>query len=223
MAEIDLEPFGFDCTVDLCGTIQVTRREGARLLFLFGERHTNVPMIRRNVENARELVERGVVGCVGTEGLLRLEHMTHEEICTRREKLFEGHQDASRVLDYLQSPGAPCTFQFGSTIKLLYPSLNVRCVEDQGLYSTYQPIHDQYACRENDPQAHPFPDYPNEIDHPHNRRRESAMMDNLLRLWGEQPCHRAAVLNTGSSHTPYLCELAASNGLQYIRVCIPEN
>lgn len=224
MTQIDLRPFGFTCEVEVHGKIEKTYRGGRRLLFLFGENHRDREMKRLNVLNACALLNAGVVGCVATEDpLVELDMLTSEEIQTRSSQLFEEHKTDEAVIDYLNhhQPFWFGIFQFGNTLKVLRPSVAVRCVEDPRLREEMKPISDDYCIWDLGGGPHPSPDYPHMDDHPHNLKRERAMIDNTLTFWEETAPSRAAILNTGSAHSERIAAGLQERDISYIHIQVP--
>src|SRR5436190_8886151 len=143
MATIDLRPFGFDCNVAVHGTIKESWSGGNRLVFLFGENHREMEMKRCYVVNACKLVDAGVVGCAGTEiPMAHLDGQSAEFIRLRSLELFDEQKTDEGVITQLSKtqPWWYGGFEFGNTLKVLRPSLPVRCVEDPSLREQMKPI-----------------------------------------------------------------------------------
>jgi hypothetical protein len=225
MATLQLQPFGIPCDVEVHGTVQESWSEGKRLLFLFGENHRDREMKRLNVVNACRLVDAGVVGCVGTEVPMEdLDRHIQEFIQERSAALFGEHGTDEGVINHLSSaqPMWFGFFQFGNTLRILRPSLPVRCVEDPTLREQMKPISDRYTVWDLCGGVHPFLGYPNMEDHPINADREAAIIRHLMALWDEKaPQARGAILNTGLAHSLRLCALARGMGVSYIYISIP--
>jgi hypothetical protein len=177
MTKLDLRPFGFACDAEVHAAVEDSWSKGSRLVFLVGENHKDREMKRRNLLDACALCNLGVVGCAGVEETLKdFANWDAETIERRSRELFEEHRTDMGVIDYLNrhQPGWYGFFEFGKTLKLLRPSLEVRCVEDMALREQMKPISDKYILWDLAGGEHPFPGYPNMGDHPHNFLREEA-------------------------------------------------
>ena len=204
MPTLDLSRFGFACQVDLHGTVETSWSDGDRVVFLFGENHRDRDMKRLNVLDACQLINAGVVGCVGTEERMTvLDRLQPEDVKGWSTALFAAHGTDEGVIDYLKrtQPGWYGDFEFGSAIRVLRPSLPVRCVEDLALHAKVWPLLLAYEDASLGFRPHPCPEFPTLDDHPDSRQREEAMIRNLLTLWNLQPTGKAAVLNTGLDHS----------------------
>jgi hypothetical protein len=194
------------------------------LVFLFAENHRDWEMKQSNVLDACALASAGVLGCAGTEVPLdELGRQTEEFILARSAALFAEYTTDGAVLGYLRREQPPWygTFQFGSALKVLRPSLPVRCVEDPGLREEMNPISNAYCRWELRQDQHPYPEYPNMGDHPINLQRERAMIDNLLALWSETTPALATAFNTGSAHSSRLAETFHGLGISYYVITHP--
>lgn len=225
MTKLDLRPFGFDQDVEIHGTVEATWSGGKRLVFLFGENHRDREMKRLYVLNACVLVNAGVVGCAGTEEPLEeMNAIGAEAVESRSKQLFGEHTTDDAVIAHLSSkqPYGYGVFGFGNTLKYLRPRVDVRYVEDPALVEEMRPIADSYKIWEFGIAEHPSPDHPSMGDHPHNRKREEAMIANLITLWDEKPREAAAaILNTGLDHSLHLCQRAKELGISFIYISIP--
>jgi hypothetical protein len=224
MNTMDLRQFGFQCDFEAHGKVEGSCLEGKRLVFLFAENHSDREMKRLNVLNACSLYDRGVVGCVGTEiPLGDLNMQTSEVIESRSRELLNAHKTDEGVIAYLkrEQPWWYGFFEFGNTVKILRPSLAVRCVEDLVLREEMKPISNAYCIWDLGGGPHPSPDHPNMANHPHNLKREKAMIDNLLALWDETAPELAAVLNIGSAHSQRIAAGLQDRGIKYISLSVP--
>jgi hypothetical protein len=225
MTNLDLRPFGFQCNVEVRGAVEESWSGGKRLLFLFGENHRDRDMKRLYVLNACVLIDAGVVGCVGTEEPLEeMNAIGAEAVESRSKQLFEEHTTDDAVIAHLSrnQPYGYGIFGFGNTLKYLRPRVDVRYVEEPTLVEEMRPIADSYKSWELGIAEHPSPDHPNMGDHPHNRKREEAIMANLIRLWDEKSRQApSAILNTGLDHSLHLCRRAKELGISYIYISIP--
>lgn len=222
MMHLDLRPFGFQRDVELHGTVEATWAGGKRLVFLFGENHSDREMKRLNVLNACNLVDSDVVGCAGTEvPVTVLDERTAEIIEARSRELFQEHKTDGAVIDLLSRAYREFGFfEFGGTLKILRPSLPVRCVENLDLRDRMKPISDAYGSANLGMAPHPFPEHPNLIDHPLNREREGAMVDNLLALWDSTAPALAAILNVGLEHVHHIAVSLRERGINYMHISI---
>ena len=224
MTKLDLRPFGIERDLEIHGTVEATWSGGNRLVFLSGENHRDREMKRLHVLNACKLVDAGVVGCAGTEiPMADLDEQTEEFIKARSEDLFAEHQSDEAVIHHLSrtQPWWYGILQFGSTLKVLRPSLPVRCVEDQALRERMKPISEAYCHWELGGGPHPSPEHPNMGDHPLNLERERAMIDRLLTLWDSTAPTLAAILHTGSAHSQRMTARLQERGINYVYVSIP--
>jgi hypothetical protein len=221
MNEIDLRKFGIECTCPIHGTVAESWCGESGLIFLFGENHRDREMKRLNVLNARNLFDCKAVECIGTEIQLRdFGALTKADIEIRSNELFEAHKTDDAVVSYLdqKEPWWYGPFEFASTVKLLRPSLVIRCVEDLKLKEEMQPIWHAYQMHVGGP--HPFPQYPKFSDHPYNLKREHAMIENSLSFWKEFGQERAMILNTGSDHCQPIANGLRERGISYIQILI---
>jgi hypothetical protein len=227
MTTVDLRPFGFECDATIHANIQDSWSGGSHLAVVVGENHKDQDMKRLNLLDACALCDLGVVGCAGVEEPLdNLGRWDAEMIERLSKELFDNHNTDQGVIMYLrvQQPGWYGSFEFGKTLKLLRPSLDVQCVEDPTLHERMKLISDEYDIWALLRGPHPFPGYPEKGDHPHNFLREEAMIANLLRLWDEkQRTAPAALLNTGLAHSRRLAERLRAHGRNYIFLLNPEN
>jgi hypothetical protein len=227
MTKLDLRTFGFEREVEVYGTIEASWVGGNRVLFLFGENHRDREMKRLNVLNACTLVDARVVGCVGTEiPLDDLGQLTAEQIQHRSEELFREHQTDDAVIAYLSrhQPWWYGILQFGNTLKVLRPSLEVRCVEDPGIREQMKSIAERYEIWDLCGGEHPFPGHTNMEDHPINADREAAMIRHMITLWdGKEREAPAAILNTGVAHSRRLCQRVQEMGISYIYISIQQS
>ena len=224
MTELDLRPFGFEQSVEVHGTVETSWSDGERLLFLFGENHRDREMKRLYVVNACRLVDTEVVGCVGTEvPMADLDGQPAEFIKARSEELFADHKTDDAVIAHLSraQPWWYGILQFGSTLKVLRPSLPVRCVEDPVLRDQMNPISLAYTLADLGAVPHPSPEHPTMGDHPLNLERERAMIDHMLELWDSTAPTLAAILNTGSAHTQRIAARLQERGINHIFISIP--
>jgi hypothetical protein len=181
-------------------------------------------MKRLYVLNGCALIDAGVVGCVGMEEPLEeMAAITADAVESWSKQLFKTHLTDDAVIDQLKRtpPSGYGVFGFGNTLKILRPKVDVRYVEDATLVEEMRPIANRYKMWELQMTAHPWPEYPGMGDHPHNRKREEAMMTNLMRLWDEKPRKAtAAILNTGVDHSQHLAQRAKDNGISYIYISV---
>jgi hypothetical protein len=223
---LDLRSFGFQRDIAVHGAVEATWSGGKRLVFLFAENHRDREMKRLYVVNSCKLVDGGVVSCAGTEiPMTELDERTAEYIEARSRELFEEHKTDAAVIDHLNrvQPWWYGVFQFGSTLKVLRPSLPVCCVEDRALRDQMKPISDAYILADLEAAPHPSPEYPNMCDHPLNLEREQAMIDHLLTFWDSTAPTLAAILNTGLAHWQRIAGRLQERGINYIYISIPGN
>jgi hypothetical protein len=227
MTKLDLHPFGFQCEAEIHAAVEDTWSGGDRLVFVVGENHRDREMKRLNLLDACALCDLDIVGCAGVEDtLMGFGYLGAEGITARSKELFDEHRTDEGVIDYLNrhQPGWYGLFEFGKTLKLLRPSLEVKCVEDGELHFRMQPIANRYFMWDLAGGPHPYPDYPSMGDHPHNFLREEAMIANLLVLWNrEQRQAPAALLNTGLDHSRRLAGRLRAEGISYIYLMNRQN
>jgi hypothetical protein len=226
MSRLDLSANGKSFAVDLTRTVEQCRVGAGWPVFLFGEYHSDRAMKKGNVLDACRLIDAGIVGFVGTEmPMADLDRLGPDEIQARSADLLGTHGGDEAVMDYLSrvQPWWYGFLQFGSTLRLLRPSVPVACVEDPELREKMKPISDAYELADFGCGAHPCPDYPDMIDHPHNRLREAAMIDNLLALWARYSPDRAAILNTGIGHCGPIAESLQKRGIGYYLITRPRS
>lgn len=224
MKKIDLKSFGLPIDCQVFGNIEDWYNGDKGILFVFGEKHRDRGMIRHNLLNACILINTGVIACVGTEDVLELrDDLSDEELRTHSNELFKKHKADDSVIDYL-SRRPPWWFgesHFGNILRVLRPSLPVRCVEDPDLREQFKPIASAYDLSDLGPIPHPYPDHPNMGDHPLNIERERAMVQNLLDLWESTDRESAAVLNIGLAHCERIVDRVRALGISYIRIAVP--
>jgi len=224
MVQLDLHPFGFPTTVEVHGTVEALWSGGKGLIFLFGENHRDREMKRLYVENACMLVDRGIVGCAGTEILMAdLDGQPAEFIELQSRGLFETQKTDGSVMDELSSaqPWWYGTLEFGSTLRVLRPQLPVCCVEDTALREQMKMISDAYILADVGVAPHSSPEYPHMGDHPLNLEREQAMIDHLLAVRDSKAPNLAAILNTGSAHSKRIAAMLRERGINYIYIALP--
>jgi len=226
MTCVDLRPFGFQCDVEAHGAVVDSWSGGSRLVFLIGENHKDREMKRLNLQDACSLCNLGILACVGVEEAMEdAIRWDREKIDRWSRELFDYHKTDDGVIAYLSQhqPSWYGLFEFGKTLKLLRPSLDVRCVEDPGLREQMKPIASSYELWGLGAAPHPSPEHPKMGDHPHNFLREEAMIANLFKLWEEPREAGAALLNTGLDHCRRLAERLQAQGINYIYLLNPTN
>ena len=223
METIELTDFGFDgIQFTFYGEVVTRRAEGDRLLFLFGEEHEVPAIIKPNVLNALELARLGVIACVGVEEYPFVwEGRTDADVERELERNLARHGDEAGIITALGP------LYFGQTVKLLCPTMPVRCVDDPKLYEAAEKLDEKYRGRierrareifarmtegmsptaqermrldtESQEQARVEikKEYGEEAVH---IQRDEAFIRNMMTLWGKNGFKRAAILNGGGKH-----------------------
>lgn len=224
---VDLTPFGIPRKIE--GRLAAARQEGQALLLLFNETHTDYGIIRQNLLNALPLIDGGFVGFVGVEGEYSFEDFNPEEIAAESQSLYAQHQTDQALIDFFakdaremdrQQPDVPHFF-FGTCLKLLRPSITIRCVEDITLADAAEDVQLQLLtdfARESNVPMEQIRQWLRDGNRPEalertvqvfrnhevNRRRDEAMLSNMLRLWQDVGVDRGAIFNGGAAHVDRL-------------------
>ncbi len=192
---IDLTPYGFSCQFPYHGRITKRREAGARLLFLFNERHTGYEMKRLKLLNACKLCELGVVGFIGVEGVLPdWNQRGSEEACA---DLVHHHGALEGVIEHFYK--VLPNNSFANVLGHVFPSITIRSVEDCELYQKTRELYNRCKAKSFDEiSAHQGED---EFDnHPLNLERDKVFIKKLFAYWEDAGVSKAAILNAGRSH-----------------------
>jgi hypothetical protein len=227
---MDLSKFGIPKEFNLRGTIRGSRLDGERLLFLFGERHSIKPGVRRHLLNAVDLHRLGAISFVGVEGCIDTAgdspYLSHEEKKRCQELQTRHGEDVQSIIDGVLDSYSRSDFFFAKTLALVLPDLTIKSAEDLHLFHTagergageyygrrrsqiIEFLHNetlleyQPGSTERLNYAEGKADIQAEQEYaedPINLQRDEVMIEKTLRFWNQFGKNKAAILNAGVSH-----------------------